>query len=98
MKKSSRESNVDDPTALINPDAPDDNDEAEDEQKAIHKAPKYIYIEFGKRPTIGNKFARLVYVSMYSLFCSVWFYFIPFVSIFLSYQIPYVYGPPPLEE
>lgn len=48
-----------------------------------------MYIDFWNDRTFLNKVARLVYVIFHTLFASVWFYFIPFVSILLSYQVPY---------
>lgn len=47
-----------------------------------------MHIAFKDR-TCMNKVARVVYVIFRSLFASVWFYFIPFVSILLSYQVPH---------
>lgn len=52
----------------------------------------YIHIEFSKRPTFMNKCARLIYLIMYSLFASIWFYFIPFASIYISYAVPAKFG------
>ncbi len=52
------------------------------------KVQEYIYIDFYKRTTTQNKVARVFYLLLYALYCSVWYYFIPFTSIILSYQLP----------
>ena len=52
---------------------------------------EYIYIDFHERTTVTNKVARVFYLLLYALYCSVWYYFIPFTSIILSYQLPKYY-------
>lgn len=52
------------------------------------KVQKYIYIDFHERTTTENKVARVLYLLIYALYCSVWYYSIPFTSIILSYQLP----------
>ena len=58
----------------------------------MHIPPEYIFIDFSDRPSFGNKVARVLYLILYSLFAAVWFYFIPFTSIYISYAIPAKYG------
>ena len=58
----------------------------------LHISPEYIHIDFSNRPTFGNKVARMCYLVLYSLFAAVWFYFIPFTSIYISYSVPMKYG------
>ncbi len=50
--------------------------------------PEYIHVKFSDRKC-GNKLARLNYCLWRVVFASVWFYFIPFSSIYLSYCIPF---------
>ena len=58
----------------------------------MHIAPEYIHIDFSNRPSFMNKVARVLYLILYSLFASIWFYFIPFTSIYISYAVPAKYG------
>ena len=53
--------------------------------------PEHIYIGFWDR-TLGNKIARVVYCVIKTFQASVWFYFVPFTVIYLSYYIPYYYA------
>ncbi len=69
----------------------DDMPETEDENPS-HIAPEYIHIDFKTRPSFINKVARINYLILYSLFAAVWFYFIPFTSIYISYAVPMHYG------
>ena len=50
--------------------------------------PDYIYIDFGKQ-TWQNKVLRSIYQILKHIHVGIWFYFIPFSSLFLSYWIPY---------
>ena len=89
------ERNVNDPTDDINNLADDLSENLSDDEKDPNDiAPQYIHIEFSKRPGCLNKTARIVYRILYALFCSFWFYFLPFTCIWLSYAVPYKYGPP----
>lgn len=54
----------------------------------VEGEPEYIYIDFWSR-SCGNKLARIVYLLCKTLLVTVWFYFIPFSSIYLSYYIPF---------
>lgn len=49
------------------------------------KAPEYIHFKWEQR-TCWNKFCRLAYLLIKLIFASVWFYFIPFSSIYLSFK------------
>ena len=53
--------------------------------------PQYIHNDFSKRGW-GVWIARQVYNGFKTLFASVWFYFIPFSSLYLSFAIPYRYA------
>ena len=86
----------DESISLIEPTSTNESSSSEAVKKSTDLRPEYIYLEFSKRPTICNKFARIAYVCMYSIYCSFGFYFVPFAVIFLSYEIPYAYGPPTL--
>lgn len=86
----------DSPSALTRPPAPakaDSNDgEGENEKDGpspIEGEPEFIYIDFWEDRTCGQKVARGLYVFLRMFFASVWFYFVPFVSIYLSFSIPY---------
>ena len=61
-------------------------------ENPMHIPPEYIFIDFSDRPSFGNKVARVLYLILYSLFAAIWFYFIPFTSIYISYAIPAKYG------
>lgn len=88
------ESEVDDPVAETNDASSQESRESAElsDENPIYKRPEYIYIEFSKRPTFMNKVARVLYLILYSLFAAVWFYFIPFTSIYISYAVPAKYG------
>ncbi len=66
--------------------------EDQDINNPLRNPPKYIHIEFSKRPTFMNKCARILYKIFYALFASIWFYFIPFFSIYISYAVPSWFG------
>ena len=66
-----------------------EEEEDENELRPMEGEPDYIYIDYRTGRTCGNKVARGVYVFLRMFFASIWFYFIPFVSIYLSYAIPY---------
>ena len=51
--------------------------------------PEYIYVKFGDR-SFGSKCARMNYVFWRIFVASFWYYFIPFISIYLSYVIPFM--------
>ena len=53
----------------------------------------YNYINFWKDRSCGNKMARIVYILMKTFYATVWFYFIPFSVIYLSYFIPDAFLP-----
>ncbi len=55
-------------------------------------APEFIYVDMKSR-TCGNKLARITYNVFKSIHASIWFYFLPFACIFLSYSIPNSFGP-----
>ena len=58
----------------------------------INQEPAFIYVSFDKRPTCGNKCGRLTYKFFKAFYCAFWFYFLPFVSIFFSFWVPYKLG------
>ena len=62
-----------------------------------NKAPEYIYVDMKSR-TCGNKIARIFYNVFKSLHASVWFYFLPFAAIFLSYSIPNSFDKPTVDD
>jgi hypothetical protein len=49
----------------------------------------YIYIDFWSR-TFGQKLMRIIYLIFRSLYVSVWFYFLPFLTLLGSYFVPYL--------
>lgn len=51
-------------------------------------APKYIYIDNSSRTWL-NWTCRMVYNLLKTIHTSVWFYFLPFSVIYLSYIVPY---------
>ena len=69
----------------------DDDDFKSAEVAAGRRAPEFIYIDFKAR-TCGNKMARLFYQLMKAFYTVIWFYFVPFSILFLSFFIPYAYG------
>lgn len=66
-----------------------DGEEEESGLKPVEGEPEFIYIDFRRDRSCKNKLARMMYVLLRMFFASIWFYFIPFVSIYLSYSIPY---------
>ena len=57
------------------------------------KPPEYIYVNYqDPRMRWTTRFYRVVYFSLKTFHSSVWFYFIPFTSLYLSYAIPYHFG------
>lgn len=85
---------MDSPSALTRVAAPaKEESESDKDEKAgpskIKGEPEFIYIDFWNNRTCGQKVARGFYVFLRMFFASVWFYFIPFVSIYLSFAIPY---------
>ena len=66
-----------------------ENDAAEYDPTVKYEGePDYIYIDFDKQ-TWQNKVLRSIYQILKHIHVSIWFYFIPFSSLFLSYWIPY---------
>ena len=61
---------------------------AEQDCSFITKKPEYIYIDRKDRPW-GNWLARMLYHFLKTVHTSVWFYFLPFSVIYLSYIVPY---------
>ena len=53
--------------------------------------PRYIYVD-DKHFTWSRWLHRKLYTVVHALFASFWFYFIPFSSIILSYEIPFYSG------
>ena len=53
--------------------------------------PDYIYIDWRERACF-NKIARLFYLLFKIIYISLWFYFVPFSVIYLSYAIPDYFG------
>jgi len=51
-------------------------------------------MSMGER-TLRNKMARIVYCLFKGLHVSVWYYFLPFSCIFLSYVVPHKMGQNP---
>ena len=50
----------------------------------MQDAPVFILIKFWDR-TFVNKIARIVYLIVHSWYLSVFFYFVPFSTIFTSF-------------
>ena len=61
-------------------------------EKFYDREPDYIYVDTWQLEW-GTKFARVIYASFKIIYASIWFYFIPFSCLYLSYVIPYAYGP-----
>ena len=70
-----------DPTAIAQ--------DAENDKKEFENEPEYIFIDNRKW---GNFFARCWYKVCLVFFASVWYYFVPFYSLVLSYWIPAFFG------
>ena len=57
--------------------------------KSIEKdLPEYIHVKWSDRKC-GNQTLRIVYCAFKYIYVSAWFYYVPFVTIFLSYYLPY---------
>ena len=65
--------------------AVENNEFVSGEEKAI---PVYIYVDFWQR-TLTQKLMRIIYLICRSLYVSVWFYFLPFLTLLGSYFVPY---------
>lgn len=52
------------------------------------KKSEYIYIAFKTR-TFLNKLARMMYLALRLMYVSIWFYFLPFLTLLGSYFVPY---------
>ena len=52
------------------------------------REPNYIHFGWDNRDNL-NKCARLTYLCFKTFFASVWFYFIPFACLYLSFAIPF---------
>lgn len=63
-----------------------------DAENPLDQEPKSIFIKFKKRPTCGNKCGRITYKFFKALYCAYWFYYLPFISIFFSFWVPYKLG------
>ena len=48
----------------------------------------YIYVDFWQR-TFTQKLIRIIYLICRSFYVSVWFYFMPFLTLLGSYFVPY---------
>lgn len=68
-----------------------EGDAAVKDENKFEGEPKYLFIYFWDR-SFANKLIRIVYNILKMIHVSFWFYFIPFSSLFLSYQIPYLSG------
>jgi len=49
----------------------------------------YIWISFMERPFL-HKLMRLAYKVFRAFYVSVWFYFLPFLTLLGSYIVPYI--------
>ena len=58
-------------------------------RRIIEGTPDYIHVKWSER-TLCNKILRLFYRLIKGLYVSMWFYFVPFLAIFLSYYLPYL--------
>ena len=68
-----------------------DDDALEDiEEEYWERKPNYIHFPWSKRRFV-NKVARSVYCILKALFACIWFYFIPFSCLYLSYAIPFLF-------
>ena len=65
--------------------------QSEEKQETVQGRPEYIYLDFWER-TLGDKACVLFYQLLRTLHAVVWFYFAPFLVIFLSYAVPYYLG------
>ena len=81
------------------PDAGDGSSSDETPQEGSPRRlvgePDYICMDWSER-SFGNKVARAFYKAMRVVFASVWFYYIPFTSILLSYSVPHFFGEDPV--
>ena len=59
----------------------------------LSKKPEYIYLPFSKRPDFSNKVVRAMYFVSKIFHAGIWFYFVPFSVLFLSYKVPEAVGP-----
>ena len=62
---------------------------------SLDGSPKYIHLGMNKRPSCCNKFARIFYGSCRLLYVSVWFYYVPFAVILISFEVPKIFGAEP---
>ena len=67
-----------------------DSEVRSDIEEFWDRKPNYIHFPWSKR-RCGNKVARGVYSCLKTFFACIWFYFIPFSCLYLSYAIPFVY-------
>ena len=59
--------------------------------KGLETRPEYIYAD-EKHFTWNRWIYRKIYLIIHALFAAFWFYFIPFISIIMSYRIPYSFN------
>lgn len=66
--------------------------QAADNRDPFENAPEYRYIAFKNRPSCCNKFVRIFYLICHAFFVSVFHYWMPFLTIYISYALPYSKG------
>ena len=66
----------------------EEDDEGKHVRQFFDREPDYIYFDWNMRDR-SNKCARLTYKLFKAFFASVWFYFIPFACLYLSFAIPF---------
>ena len=73
--------------ALVDPTATNQEPPQTNQKNFIQAQPHFIHISSYDR-TCGNKLARGYYKAVYIFNASLWFYFVPFYSIMMSFLIP----------
>lgn len=68
-------------------------DDSDGEENLVYSGrPKSARIEFSKNRTSGNKFCRIVYRVIKLFYQTTWFYWAPYMALFLAYWVPSKYG------
>ena len=73
---------------VINPSLVEQTNKVVDLSDPLSEASEFIYADFKAR-TLLNKLCRILYCFLKMIHTSVWFYFLPFSVIYLSYAIPF---------
>jgi hypothetical protein len=87
-RTTSRRAKADIPEHELTPDALDINENEMEEMKTKIDIPTHIHQDFKKRSCFGM-FGMSIYRIYRIFYVSVWFYFLPFLSLLGSYYVPY---------